>query len=120
MQELTMARDILEIIRAHVPPGSEGGVETVRVQIGELAGIMPENLDFCFQSLLADTPFNGARLEITHVPLTGCCNRCGHTAAMPVTEIVCPSCKSPDVTIIAGRELKVSDITVRDPVRGNS
>ena len=115
MHELSMARDILEIIRGHVPPGS--AVESVRVQVGELAGILPENLHFCFTSLVADTPFKGVRLEITPVPVRGCCNRCGETSTMSVTEIICPSCKSPDVAVVGGRELQVSEI-VLEHVKG--
>jgi hydrogenase nickel incorporation protein HypA/HybF len=118
MEELSMARDILGIIRGHVSPGTE--VDVVRVQVGALSGVTPEDLTYSFATLAANTPYKGVRLEITPVPAEGCCNRCGKTSAMDTAEIACPSCKSPDVTIVAGRELRVSEIVGRTSLKGIS
>jgi len=118
MHEQSMARDILRIIRGHISDGSEEGVALVRVEIGELAGILPETLEVSFRALVAATPFRDVRLEITPVSVSGCCNRCGTTSTMTLAAIVCPSCKSPDVTIVAGKELRVSEIVLREHAKG--
>ena len=38
---------------------------------------MPESLQYCFEILVKDTPHEGARLEITVLPLRLRCSQCG-------------------------------------------
>lgn len=114
MHELSMAKNILEIVGQHVPKGEERTVESVRLEIGELAGVMPEALAFSFEALIDATAFKGTTLVITRIPITGCCHRCGTTFSMTIGQFVCTSCKSYDVTVVGGTELRVAEINLRE------
>ena len=67
MHELSIARSVLEAVQRHLPPGRPLSVRTVRVRLGEEAGIAPESLTFCFDLVSRGTPAEGAALEIERV-----------------------------------------------------
>jgi len=67
VHELGLAESILDLVREHVPPGRAAAVRRVKVRVGDLAGVIPESLAFCFGAIVAGTPFPGASLDIEHV-----------------------------------------------------
>ena len=67
MHELSIAQGVLEEVRRHLPQGSPLSVRTVRVRLGEEAGIAPEALTFCFELVSRGTPAEGAALKIERV-----------------------------------------------------
>ena len=64
MHELGLAESILTIVREHVPADRAVAVRRVRVVVGDVAGVLPESLTFCFEALAAGTPFGRASLAI--------------------------------------------------------
>jgi hydrogenase nickel incorporation protein HypA/HybF len=57
MHELSIAQGILDIVREHVPEGQSAGVRTIEVRVGRMSGVVPESLEFCFEALVLDSPF---------------------------------------------------------------
>jgi len=47
---------------------SAGDVVAVGVEVGDQAGIEPENLAFCLEAVFAEPPFRGARPVIERRP----------------------------------------------------
>jgi Zn finger protein HypA/HybF involved in hydrogenase expression len=68
MHEMSVALEICRIAREHVPSGQLGDVVEVGVEIGDDAGLEPENVAFCLEALLADPPFGRAHPAITRLP----------------------------------------------------
>lgn len=68
MHELSLAAGIFDIVRQHVGASQADRVRAVRVRVGEVAGVVPDSLDFCFGAIVVDTPFGSAYLEIDRVP----------------------------------------------------
>ena len=68
MHELSMALEICRIAEARVGPAQAGRLRTVGVEIGEQAGIEPDNLTFCLEALLGAPPFGAARPAVTRLP----------------------------------------------------
>jgi hydrogenase nickel incorporation protein HypA/HybF len=64
MHELAAASGIVEIMRQHVPLSQAALVRAVRLRVGEDAGLVPASLEFCFDALVAGTPYEKASLEI--------------------------------------------------------
>ena len=114
MHELSIASDILDIARRHVPAGEEDAVGTIVVRVGDMAGVVPASLAFSFEVAVKESPFPHAQLEIERVPLTGSCNRCGETSALDPAAIMCARCKSSDVAVMTGTELQVARIILRE------
>lgn len=64
MHELSVALEVCRIVEAHVGPDRLGDVVEVGLEVGDQAGIEPENLAFCLEALLSSPPFGRARPEI--------------------------------------------------------
>jgi len=114
MHELGIATGILDIVRQYVPEESASRVRRVHVRVGELAGVVPEALEFCFSAAVDGTPYRSAVLAIEHVPTTGRCKDCGAKLSMSTPTFWCAECHSPRVQMTSGRELQVMDVELDD------
>jgi hydrogenase nickel incorporation protein HypA/HybF len=114
MHELSIAQSIVDIVGQYVPRTQFATVKLVRVRVGDLAGVVPDSLSFCFTAVTAGTPMAGALLEIEHVPYTIRCNGCTTESTTEPGLALCPQCGSTDTRIIAGTELQVMTIDVDD------
>lgn len=116
MHELSIAQNIVEIIGQYVPADRRHTVRTVRVRVGELAGVVPDSLAFCFSAVTAGTPMATALLEIDRVPFILRCGACLQETPAEPGFARCPQCGSADTTVIAGTELQVVTIDVDDEI----
>jgi len=114
MHELSIAQNIIDIVRQHLPSGGSQKVRTVKVRIGNMAGVVSDSLEFCFNVIITATPMEGATLVIERVPLVIRCNRCGKEHTLDDPAFRCPFCNSPDVQMVSGNELQVVEIEVPD------
>jgi hydrogenase nickel incorporation protein HypA/HybF len=112
MHELALAESIVNTVKKAI--GDRPGVKVleVRVKIGELTDIVPDSLQFGFESLILDTPITGAKLEIERVPILGKCGKCSHEFKVEDFLFICPECYSTDINMIQGDELEIIDIEV--------
>ncbi len=69
MHELSLANGIFDIVRQYVPAERAPLVRAVRVRVGDLAGVVPDSLAWCFSAIVSDTPYEKAWLAIN--PTTG-------------------------------------------------
>jgi len=117
MHEVSLARNIVEIVREHLSPESACEVQSVTVRIGELAGVIPESLEFCFRALTQGTALEHTSLIIRREPIKARCENCGRKSLITIDSFKCPVCGSNYLTLLAGTELRVSEIeTVDIPV----
>ena len=110
MHELSLAQSILNIVKEHTPPEQIGAVRCVRVQVGRLAGVVAESLEFCFTALVAETELEATRLELETIPLRLACADCRETLESEGDVFSCPSCGGHQTTIVSGMELWVTEI----------
>jgi hydrogenase nickel incorporation protein HypA/HybF len=87
-------------------------VLSVTLQIGELAGVVPDAISFCFDACTADTPLEGARLLMEMVPADGVCADCGAGFRVSRLPASCPVCASWAVTCEGGDMLRVKELEV--------
>jgi len=114
MHELSVAQSIVDIVLQHLPKENHVAVKSVGLRLGEMAGIVPDSLEFCFGAITQGTPLEGATLAIEHVPLRAHCSDCGADGDIAPTLFVCPSCGGSSLTILSGREMQVKDIEVEE------
>lgn len=112
MHEMSIARSLLEIIDEHVPrpDGAAGRVKVVRLRIGEMAGVVPESLRFCFEVASEGTIAHGAELVIEEIPIRCRCRQCRADFAVERYAFICPRCSSRDVELLSGSELDVTEL----------
>ncbi len=64
MHEVGVASGILEAVRQETAARGEARATKVGVRIGEMAGVDPESLAFCFEALVKGTEMEPLALEI--------------------------------------------------------
>ncbi len=114
MHELSIAQNIIEIIGEHIPSEQRGQVKSIKLKLGEHAGVVPESLEFCFSSLIDGTSLRGAVLEIERVPFMVLCNSCGRSSLSESGILYCSVCDGTDVVLISGNELQISALELWD------
>ena len=106
MHELTIAQSVVAICEGHA---NGRKVSDVVLEIGELAGVVPESIEFCFEACAKDTLLQGARLKLEIVPGIGCCS-CGYRGRVASLLDPCHSCGEYGMTIVSGQELRVKEM----------
>jgi len=119
MHELGIAGGILDLVRMHVPAELGGRVRVVHVRVGEMAGVVPESLDFCFGAIIRDTPYEQAELVIERVPARAVCRACGSRFDLDLPRFACPACGDVGVEMVEGRELQVMYLELADDESGD-
>lgn len=114
MHELSIAQSIVDIIGQYVPAERRSCVRSVRVRVGDLAGVVPDSLVFCFTAVTSDTPLAPAVLDIEHVPYRIACTACGAESATEPGLALCPACGSTHTRMVSGTELQVLTIDLDD------
>jgi hydrogenase nickel incorporation protein HypA/HybF len=107
MHELSLASALVDTCVAHA---GDDRVLSVRVEIGELAAVLPDSLRFCFEICARGTVVEGAALEILVIPGRAVCNKCGDATSLvsPFGRCVCGG----RLRIVSGEELRVKDMEV--------
>ena len=118
MHELSVVQSILEIVQQHLPDGNAKSVKAIRVKVGEMSGVAPESLEFCFASLAQNTPLRNATLQIDLVPYSLHCAQCATTFTSNDGTMICPICGGHEAEVLSGDELRVSEIELRDELVG--
>lgn len=118
MHEFALATQIVESVGEFVDAQPAGrDVFKVRLWVGELAGIEPEQLRFCYNAITRETPLEHSVLEISMAPAQVRCSSCGYEGApkylngafarAKVATLQCPRCgKSVEATVGHECELK--------------
>lgn len=114
MHELSIAQSIVDIIEQYVPQEHRCNVRSVKVRIGDLAGVVPDSLAFSFTAVTAGTPLASALLELEHIPFVLHCTACKTDSPTEPGLALCPRCQSTETRILSGTELQVVTIDVDD------
>jgi len=116
MHELGIAQNILEIVRQSVLKEQIEAVRGIKVRVGQLSGVVPDSLDFCFNVIVNDTELRRASLAIEQVPTTSECRNCMHRFQVEEFDFVCPACRSTNLELISGKELEIIEIELADEI----
>ena len=77
MHEMSIAMAVVDQVeQAAAEAGGVTAVTSVRLQVGELAGVVPDALSFCFELACAGTVLEGAELVTESVPGRARCEPC--------------------------------------------
>ncbi len=109
MHELALTQSVVDLV-AERTRGRR--VVAVRVEVGELSGVVPDAMRFAFDLATAGTPLEGASLDIEETAGRIRCRTCGAVSPSPDQLLLCP-CGSADVEVVAGRELRVLSVEVQ-------
>lgn len=113
MHELGIAQEILDVAVAEARRHAAKKVTSVRLRVGVLRAVEPENLFFLFEHLSRGTPAEGALLEIEEERLRVDCPACGVSEANSFT-FACPRCREPGISVSGGESLSILSLEIDD------
>ena len=107
MHELSLATAIVDTC---VERAAGNRVLRIRVEVGQLAAVLPDSLRVCFELCAQGTTAEGATLEILETPGRAECLTCGAAAILSSPEGRC-ACGG-RLRITSGEELRIRDMEI--------
>ena len=112
MQELTLCKNIREIIQQKALQEHLTCIKRIYIEMGQLLAVEPAALIFSFEDLAEGTIAENAQLEIISVAAKAKCESCGKTVNMNQYYDSCSECGSYALTITQGEELCVKSMEI--------
>lgn len=112
MHELSIAVSIVELAEEEALKVNSTSISKIEVEIGTMAGVETEALQFCWESAIEGTMAKKAELVIIKIQAEARCLECGKDFPIEHFFAECPSCHSFRYEITKGKELRVSSLMV--------
>ncbi len=114
MHEMSLAESVIQMLEDSARRQGFGRVRTLWLEIGQLALVEVEALNFCFEALAQGTVAEGAVLKVINTPGRGWCRHCRREVEYRARYQPCPYCQGYQVSIVAGDEMRVKELEVSD------
>ena len=112
MHELGLMQNIIDTVQDYARKNNVTKVVKVMLEVGQVSGVVPESLEFCFEVCTKQTTLEGAQLEIERIAAKGKCKTCGESFDLLAFTFSCPKCGGTDWEMISGRELIIKGLEV--------
>lgn len=112
MHEMAVANSVLEAVRTEARRFPGAHICKVGLRIGELAGVDPDAMSFCFDALVRDTNLEPLTLEIEFCPRRHGCRTCGRLFSVAAENTPCPACGGLLSEFVGGDELELAYLEV--------
>jgi hydrogenase nickel incorporation protein HypA/HybF len=112
MHELGLMQNIIDTVQDYARKNNVTKVVKVMLEVGQVSGVVPESLEFCFEICTKQTMLEGALLEIEKISAVGKCKTCGEGFDLLTFTFSCPKCGGTDWEMISGRELIIKGLEV--------
>lgn len=113
MHELSIAQSIVGLAEHQAREHHSTSIEEVELEIGRLAGVELQTLEFAMQSAVKGTMLERAAVIWHYIDGEGSCTDCGTVFMLEALFSACPTCCSYCVKIIKGRELRIKSIVIK-------
>ena len=110
MHELGILVEIVRRVEAVMDQQGLTRVESVVLQIGEMASVVPYFVEQCYPAAVNGTRLENTRLEIEILPANARCKACGKVFHLQKDVRVCPACGGAEWALLGGREFMIKQI----------
>ena len=107
MHETAIVTGLIRIIETQAARHGSTRVSKVRVKVGRLRAVEPQQLSSCFEMFAEGTIAEGAELVIDVIGVRGRCRACQHEFDIPRFRFECPNCGGNDIEVTQGQELYI-------------
>jgi hydrogenase nickel incorporation protein HypA/HybF len=108
VHELSITQSVVDAVVEHFDGAR---IARVRLEIGRLAGVLPDAVRFAFDVVAAGTPVEGARLEIDEPAGRARCRDCLDEFELEDPIPLCP-CGSARIELLSGADLRIVSVEV--------
>ncbi len=115
MHELSVTKNILEIVLKNAAPNNVSRIVTINLKIGELSDLEGEWIQHYFDYLSKGTVAEGAVIRVERIPVKVACNECSAVFTIDirkVEEIRCMNCGSDNCSLKSGMEYYIENMEV--------
>jgi hydrogenase nickel incorporation protein HypA/HybF len=112
MHELSIVMSILDIVEGQVRSHHAQKVESIELEIGQLAGIEWEAMDFAWDAAVRNTVLENSSREIRKVEGRARCLECGEVFPCPTLFTPCTVCGSVFSDLLQGKELRIRSLVL--------
>ncbi|MDP3352553.1 MAG: hydrogenase maturation nickel metallochaperone HypA [Flavobacteriaceae bacterium] len=112
MHELSIVLGIVKIAEDETKKANASRVESIELEIGTLAGVEFDSLDYVWESAVKDTVLENAEKQINIIIAKGKCVDCDTIFELKNYYDSCPNCQSFFKSILQGKELRVKSLEV--------
>ena len=114
MHEMSLAVNIVDIAVQTAEREGAQSISRIEVEVGTLAGVLVDSLEFCLGAAARGTKAENAVFEITPVKAQGKCSECENDFEVFSFHQHCPDCSGSNITISGGQQLKVAAVTIEE------
>jgi hydrogenase nickel incorporation protein HypA/HybF len=114
MHEMSLVQNIIDIVVQEMERHGVEQLRAINLAVGRMSAVVPEQMTLCYEILTSNTPLAGTVLNIRLVPITYQCLDCEKEFPSEGIASQCPFCRSENLEMIFGRELKIESIEVMD------
>lgn len=112
MHEFSIAMNIVDIAIEYAQREEAKVVKEIEIEVGELAGVVLDALEFSLESAVKDTMLENAKRVIVRIKGQAICTNCHNDYETNSLFKACPVCHTCAPDIIQGRELRVKSLIV--------
>ena len=112
MHELSIVMSIVEIAQTQARQANASVIEEIELDIGTLAGIELDALEFAWPQGVKHTMLEHAVKKINRIEGLASCSDCDNRFTIENYYDACPECGGHLIHIIKGRELKVRSLVI--------
>lgn len=113
MHELSIAQSIVDLAEEQAAGHGASVIEELELEIGRLAGVELQTLEFALDSAVKGSKLENARIVRHYVDGEGRCSDCEKSFPLSTLFAPCPECGSWCIYITKGKELRVKSIVVK-------
>lgn len=114
MHEFSLCQSIVESViteLSQTTPAPKKVLE-IKIKAGQLRQIIPDHMQFAFDTLKKDTILESATLIIDPVPILVKCRDCSNEQTIDAFRFACSNCGSTSLDTLTGMELYLDSIEV--------
>ncbi|WP_296789688.1 hydrogenase maturation nickel metallochaperone HypA [uncultured Methanobrevibacter sp.] len=122
MHELSMAQGIINAVLETAQANNATEVNEVTIEVGRLAMINPEQLQFILGVLVENTILEDAQINFEEIPAEIECYDCKFHGEAVLDDsdhyapiVKCPECDSYQIEILNGKDIIVKNIVIEKP-----
>jgi hydrogenase nickel incorporation protein HypA/HybF len=114
MHELGIASSIVESVKIEAEKRPGKRLLAVGLRVGDVSGVNPDALEFCFQSLVKGTELEPVHLEIERTARRHRCPRCSREFDVVDYDPTCPGCGEFHSALIGGDEMEIVYLEIEE------